>query len=225
MFPVMAAVGGLAQLGMGLYGMKRRRQERREADVEFSQAKAAYQNLDTTNPYLNLQNPYEDLSVNTQQANFMAQQQNQGLANTLDAMSGAAGGSGIAALAQAMANQQSQNMQAASASIGQQEASNQAMAAQGAASIQSMERQGEVLSRGWERQQAIGETEMADARLRNIKAEQQLATNQMLGGVGTLVGVGLGGFQNAVETMENAAAPVVQYGFGTGNILTGQSKK
>lgn len=223
MFPVMAAVGGLAQLGMGLYGMKRRRQERREADVEFSQAKAAYQNLDTTNPYLNLQNPYEDLSVNTQQADFVAQQQNQGLANTLDAMSGAAGGSGIAALAQAMANQQSQNMQAASASIGQQEASNQAMAAQGAASIQSMERQGEVLSRGWERQQAIGETEMADARLRNIKAEQQLATNQMLGGVGTLVGVGLGGVQNAIETMGDAAAPVMQYGFGTGNILTGQN--
>lgn len=223
MFPIMAAVGGLAQLGMGLYGMKRRRQERREADVEFSQAKAAYQNLDTTNPYMNMQNAYEDLTVNTQQADYLSQQQNQGLSNTLDTMKGAAGGSGIAALAQAMANQQSQNLQSASASIGQQEASNTAMAAQGAMSIQSAERAGEVWSRGAERQQAIGELEMGDARLRNIKAEQQLATNQMLGGIGTLVGVGLGGAQNAIETMGDAANPIMQYGFGTGNILTGQS--
>jgi hypothetical protein len=223
MFPIMAAVGGLAQLGMGLYGMKRRRQERREADVEFSQAKAAYQNLDTTNPYMNMQNAYEDLTVNTQQADYLSQQQNQGLSNTLDTMKGAAGGGGIAALAQAMANQQSQNLQSASASIGQQEASNTAMAAQGAMSIQSAERAGEVWSRGAERQQAIGELEMGDARLRNIKAEQQLATNQMLGGIGTLVGVGLGGAQNAIETMGDAANPIMQYGFGTGNILTGQS--
>lgn len=223
MFPIMAAVGGLAQLGMGLYGMKRRRQERREADVEFSQAKAAYQNLDTTNPYMNMQNAYEDLTVNTQQADYLSQQQNQGLSNTLDTMKGAAGGSGIAALAQAMANQQSQNLQSASASIGQQEASNTAMAAQGAMSIQSAERAGEVWSRGAERQQAIGELEMGDARLRNIKAEQQLATNQMLGGIGTLVGVGLGGAQNAIETMGDAANPIMQYGFGTGNILTGQN--
>lgn len=223
MFPIMAAVGGLAQLGVGLYGMKRRRQERREADVEFSQAKAAYQNLDTTNPYMNMQNAYEDLTVNTQQADYLSQQQNQGLSNTLDAMKDSAGGSGIAALAQAMANQQSQNMQSASASIGQQEASNSAMAAQGAMSIQSAERAGEVLSRGQERQQAIGEIEMGDARLRNIKAEQQVAKNQMLGGIGTLVSVGLGGAQNAIETMDDAAAPVMQYGFGTGNILTGQN--
>ena len=44
-------------------------------------------------------------------------------------MNAAAGGSGIAGLAQAMANQQAQNTQAASASIGQQEAANQRMAA------------------------------------------------------------------------------------------------
>ena len=224
MIPLMAAVGGIAQLGMGLYGMKGRRQERREADVEFSQAKAAYQNLDTTNPYMNMQNAYEDLTVNTQQADFTSQQQNQGLQNTLDAMQGAAGGSGISALAQAMANQQSQNMQGASASIGQQEASNAAMAAQGDMSIQSAERAGEVYSRGEQRKQAIGELEMGDSRLRNIKAEQAVATNQMLGGVGALTGVAIGGAQNAVETMGDAANPWTQYLFGTGNILTGQNK-
>jgi len=139
-------------------------------------------------------------------------------------MQGAAGGSGISALAQAMANQQSQNMQGASASIGQQEASNAAMAAKGDMSIQNAEREGEVYSRDEQRKQAIGELEMGDSRLRNIKAEQQVATNQMLGGVGALASFGIGAGQNAVETMGDAANPLTQYLFGTGNILTGQKK-
>ena len=56
------------------------------------------------NPYADLQtsfeNPYEDLTVNTQEADMLAQQQQQSLANTMSNLQGAAGGSGIAALAQ-----------------------------------------------------------------------------------------------------------------------------
>lgn len=224
MFPLLTAVGGLAQLGVGLYGMKGRRAERRAADAEFNQARAQYQNLDTTNQFTNLQNPYEDLTVNQQAADFTAQQQNQGLANVMGNMSASAGGSGIAALAQAMANQQSQNMQAASASIGQQEASNAAAAAQGFATNQMAERQGAETARGIQRQQAIGELEMGAGRLNAIKQEQQAATNMMLGGIGTVAGVGLGGWQNAIDTMDNAPTPVAQWLAGTGNILTGQTK-
>ena len=47
-----------------------------------------------------MENTAEDLTVNTQQAEFMAQQQQQGLSNVLGSMRGAAGSSGIAALAQ-----------------------------------------------------------------------------------------------------------------------------
>ena len=64
-----------------------------------------------------------------QELELAAQQQNQGLSNIMGSMKQAAGGSGVAALAQSLANQQSQNAQAASASIGSQEASNQAAAA------------------------------------------------------------------------------------------------
>lgn len=224
MFPLLTAVSGLAQLGVGLYGMKGRRAERRAAEAEFNQARAQYQNLDTTNQFTNLQNPYEDLTVNQQAADFTAQQQNQGLANVMGNMSAAAGGSGIAALAQAMANQQSQNMQAASASIGQQEASNAAAAARGFAMNQMAERQGAETARGIQRQQAIGELEMGAGRLNAIKQEQQSATNMMLGGIGTIAGVGLGGWQNAIGTMGDAATPTAQWLAGTGNILTGQSK-
>tara|TARA_B110000037_G_scaffold104163_1_gene121235 strand:- start:7534 stop:8550 length:1017 start_codon:yes stop_codon:yes gene_type:complete len=85
-----------------------------------------------------MQNTAEDLTVNTQQAEFQAQQQQQGLANTMGSLRSAAGGSGIAGLAQAMAGQQSQNLQQASASIGMQESQNAQMAAQQGARIQQM---------------------------------------------------------------------------------------
>ena len=85
-----------------------------------------------------MQNTAEDLTVNTQQAEFQAQQQQQGLANTMGSLRGAAGGSGIASLAQAMAGQQSQNLQQSSASIGMQESQNAQMAAQQAGQIQQM---------------------------------------------------------------------------------------
>ena len=65
-----------------------------------------------------MQNTYEDLTVNQQQAQFTAQQQAQGFANTMEGLRGAAGGSGIAALAQSLAGQQSLAAQQASASIG-----------------------------------------------------------------------------------------------------------
>ena len=224
-FPLMSAVGAATNLGLGLYGMKRRREERRAADIEYNEAKATYQGQDLTNPMLNMENPYEDLTVNQQAAQFTADQQNQMMANTMDNMKGAAGGSGVASLAQAMARQASMNAQAASASIGQQEQANQSAMAQGAMAIQNAERQGEIYSRGLQRKQAVGELEMGAARLNTIKAEQQAAFNQQLKGAAGLAGVGLDMGQNAVAAMGNAASPVAQYLFGTGgNILHGQSQ-
>ena len=224
MYPLLMAAGALANIGVGLYGMKGRRAERRAAETEFQQAKAQYQNLDTTNQFANLQNPYEDLTVNLQAADFTAQQQNQGLSNVMSNMSAAAGGSGITALAQALAQQQSQNMQAASASIGQQESTNAAYAARGDENIQTQERTGAETARGIQRQQAVGELELGIGRRNSIIAEQDAHTNMMLGGLGQLGSVGLGGVQNAVSAMENGASPVAQWLFGTGgNILTGRS--
>ena len=77
-----------------------------------------------------MENAFEDLTVNTQQAEFEAQQNQQMQANIMSQMSGAAGGSGIAALAQSMANQGALQAQKASASIGAQESANMAKAAE-----------------------------------------------------------------------------------------------
>ena len=89
----------------------------------FEGQKNAYDGM--KNNMEGMENAFEDLTVNTQQAEFEAQQNQQMQSNIMSQMSGAAGGSGIAALAQSMANQGALQAQKASASIGAQEASNQ----------------------------------------------------------------------------------------------------
>ena len=81
------------------------------------------------NKYEGMENAFEDLTVNTQQAEFEAQQMQQQQANIMSSMGAAAGGSGIAALAQSMANAGAMQAQKAAASIGAQEADNAKKAA------------------------------------------------------------------------------------------------
>ena len=139
MIPLLGAVQGLAGIAGGIIGGGARRREQRAAQAEFNKNKARMEGADTSNLYKNQENVYEDLTVNTKEADFISQQQNQGMANTMDALQGAAGGSGIAALAQSLANQQSQNAQSAAVSIGSQEASNQAAERQMAGQLQQNE--------------------------------------------------------------------------------------
>jgi hypothetical protein len=79
------------------------------------------------------------------------QQGQQQRANIMGQMKGAAGGSGVAALAQQMANSGQLASQKSAASIGQQESANQMAKAQQAAAIQGKEREGEMKSRDMER--------------------------------------------------------------------------
>ena len=130
------------------WGGKRARAER-EAQAEYDKMKEQFMGLETSNlygdvsnPYANMENVMEDLTVNQQQAQFEAQQNQQTQANVMGQMRGAAGGSGVAGLAQAMANQGQLGAQRASASIGQQEAANQAKRAAEAGKLQTMTRQG-----------------------------------------------------------------------------------
>jgi len=92
----------------------------------------------------NYSNTMEDLTVNQQQFQLQKEMSQQGAANAMDTFRGAAGGSGVAGLAQSMANQQSQSAQQISASVGQQESANQMASAQQAASIQQQQRQSDI---------------------------------------------------------------------------------
>ena len=117
-----------------------------KARYEAFEFKNPYQ--DAVNEFKDMENTAEDLTVNQQQAEFEAQQGAQQRSNIMQGMQGAAGGSGIAGLAQAMANQGQLQTQQASASIGQQEAANQKLAASQAGANQLQEMQGEQFAAG-----------------------------------------------------------------------------
>lgn len=191
---VASGVGGIFQ---GLIGGRKRRQEQRAAAAELRQRTSQYENFQFENFYAGLENPYEDLTVNTQAAEFAAQQQQQSLSNTLDALRQSGGGLGAAALAQSLAAVQSQNLQQASASIAQQEQANRMAAAQGNMQLQMAEAAGATNVQGLE----VGRTEtllgMAQARKSAADQARQQASAAFFGGIGNLAGAalsfGLGG--------------------------------
>ena len=81
MTPEIYAIQGLAQLGLGAVNSFQAAQRRREAQSEYDRSLASYRTQDTSNLARNLQNPYEDLTVNQQQFQLQTQQQQQGLAD------------------------------------------------------------------------------------------------------------------------------------------------
>ena len=180
--------GGVAGILSGIIGSRARKQEQRAADAELKQRRQAYETFAFKDPSAQMTNPFEDLTVNKQQAQFQSQQQQQALAGTMSSLQGAAGGSGIAALAQAMASQQSQNLQAASASIGQQEAQNQIKRAQGQQALEAARSQGQQVLEAKE----FGRNEtlfgMAQQRKGAADLARQQATQSLVGGIGELAG-------------------------------------
>ena len=181
-------VGGLTGIASGIIGGKRRRKEQARAQNEFNINKAAFENLDTSNVYKDMENTMEDLTVNQGAANFAAEQSNQGLANTMNTMSGAAGGSGIAAMAQALAGQQQSQTRQASLDIGRQEQANQAAERRQAGNLQLYERKGELISRDAENEKVSTLLGMSQQRLGAAKAAKAAATKSIIGGVTGLAG-------------------------------------
>ena len=181
-------VGGLMGIAGGIIGGGKRRKEQRAAQAEMSRNKARYENLDTSNLAANLDNAYEDLSVNTGAADFAREQAQQGQANIMSSMGAAAGGSGIAAMAQALAGSSNQQAQQSSVSIGQQESQNQMKAAGGRMSLQNAELAGAQESRAAEKDKTETMLGMSQSRLGAANAAREAATNSITGGVGQMAG-------------------------------------
>lgn len=190
-------VGGLTSIAGGIIGGRRRRREQRRAQQEMNQRKAQFEMLDTSNVYKGMENVMEDLTVNQQAAQFQAEQEQQGLSNIMGQMSGAAGGSGIAALAQSLAGQQSQNLRRASADIGRQEQANQMAERQQAANIDLYERKGELISRDAEREKVGTLLGMSQQRLAAANQARADATKSLLGGIGSVAGAVGGAFMGS----------------------------
>lgn len=150
------AVATLISAGIGLFSSSRSRRDARRRSAEAlkrqqeQQARLdeeieKYRAIEFKNPYQNIENPFEDLTVNQQAAKFQAQQIQQQQANLLEGFKGAAGSSGIAGLAQVLANQGALQTQKASASIAQQEQANQRAAASADLRIQQLEGAGDAM--------------------------------------------------------------------------------
>jgi hypothetical protein len=156
-FIVIGVVGAAVAIGGGIMkanaakrGRAQRIAEQERARKEMEKYKTEYMNLDTSNlaagvknQFADMENTYEDMTVNQQQARFEAQQGEQQRMNIMQNLQGAAGGSGIASLAQAMAVQGQLATQSASASIGRQESEIQKLRAGEASTLQTLERKGE----------------------------------------------------------------------------------
>tara|TARA_R100000152_G_C6777389_1_gene207213 strand:+ start:1789 stop:2481 length:693 start_codon:yes stop_codon:yes gene_type:complete len=221
-----SAVGGIMQLIAINKGKKAREEEQRRANERLAEMQSRYERLDTSNPYANLENRfaenvYEDLTVNQQQAQFMAQQGAQQRADTLQQLRGTAGASGIAGLAQVMANQGQLQAQQAAASIGQQEARNQQLAAQGqlrvqagASAVDLAKAKGETISRQWEQSKVATLFGVAQQEKAAADAARQRALNQQIEAWGTIAG----GVTQGVGAAQDDAAKLLTMGGGGGSI-------
>ena len=124
----------------------------REQEVQrklLEKQKDRYRGFEFKNPYADMvnqfegmENVYEDMTVDMRAAEFQAQQGRQQRSDIMRSLQGAAGGSGIAALAQSMANQGALQAQQISVGISQQERQNQLASRQAAMTLQQLERQG-----------------------------------------------------------------------------------
>ena len=155
---------------------KERKKQQELLDIE----KERYKSMQFKNPFEGMENTFEDLTVNQQAAQFQAQQSSQQLADVMGGLREAAGASGIAGLAQTLANQGALQVQRMSAGIGQQESANQRLAAQGAMKIDIVERQGEqnVEQAKRDRQATLLGMQMGEATGANA-AFAQAQANQM----------------------------------------------
>ena len=156
-FKFLPVVGAVLSVGAGIMGASAAGRAQRDAEdrertarKEMDRLKQVYANLDTSNPFLNMENTMQDLTINQKAAEFQKQTFQQSQANIMGGLRGAAGSSGVAALAQTLARESQLASQRAAADIGAQEARNQQLERQEASRLQGLEREGELKSREME---------------------------------------------------------------------------
>lgn len=193
-----SAAGSIFAASKAAKAQKAAKAEESKRRVEMDRLKGIYSNLDTSNPFSGMENTMEDLTVNQSQAKFQSQVFQQSQSNILGNLKGAAGSSGIGALAQSLAQQGQLNAQQSSISIGNQEQANTQAAAREASNIQAQERRGEVMSRDMKRDQTgtllgMSQQEVAASRQQGAIAEKAKfdAISSGIEGVTGAIGIGM----------------------------------
>ena len=200
-----AAVGlGVAKGISGFVKGRKAKKEQEAAQAKLDERMAAYENLDTSNPYADLknefegmENTFEDLTVNTQEAEFQRDAFQQQQANIMGSME--AGGQFTAGNIQALAGAGADAARQSAASIGAQEAANEQAAARGAADVQDktlsgrqqvgmMKAEGEAISRQMEADKQATLLGMAQEGKAQADANRAAASEQMWGGFTSAAG-------------------------------------
>jgi hypothetical protein len=160
----LAEANMIQQQGVEASKLATQREELRKMEKQ----KDIYRSMEFTNPYQ--ENIMEDLTINQAQADFEKGMFQQQQANVMQGLQGAAGGSGIGALAQSLAGAGAQQAQRASISIGQQERQNMMQRLQG----EQMRQQGEALieEKEMSRQSTLLGMQMGQLSGANRAAEQ-----------------------------------------------------
>jgi len=182
--------------------LKRYNEEQSVQRELLEEQKDKYRQFEFKNPYADMKNQfagmenfYEDMQVDMRAANFQKEQGQQQRANIMQTLRGAAGSSGVAGLAQAMANQGQLQTQQIAAGISQQERQNMIMSRQGAMTLQQMERQG------------AGQADMTE------RGGAAMVQSAEMGRQSTLLGIEYGGMAGANAGVQSAYANQMA-GFG-----------
>ena len=183
-------IGPLTQaIGSGSRN-KQARLQAEQAQARLDQQREMLNMLDTSNPYTNLENNLEDVTVNLKEAEMQRDMLAQSQANTLDHLRQGAGTSGIAALATALAQRGELQAQKIGAEVGKQEMAINLAAANQAQANQTAERQGEVMSRQMEFGKLESQMGIDLQLLANAQALQAGLTEQKNTGLNALLAVG-----------------------------------
>lgn len=149
------AIGTTVSIAGGLIQGRKAKKQREQAEEQAQQKAAALKAFEDgrqspINPYSgaknmasqvkdlsgNLSNPYANIGVATQAAEFQAEQTDMALAQTLDTLQATGASAGGAT---ALANAAAKSKQTVSATLEKQEANNSKMAAQGEARLQQLQ--------------------------------------------------------------------------------------
>ncbi len=172
----------------------------------LEEQKERYRQFEFKNPYANMQNVFEDMTVDMRAADFQRQQGEQQRANILQALRGAAGTSGIASLAQSMAMQGQLQSQQIAANIAQQERQNAIMSAKMAGQIDMTMRGGEAMVQSAEMGRQSTLLGIAYGGMAGANAGVQAAyANQM---------AGFGMRANMLSSQVGAGAQILSSGIG-----------
>ena len=148
---------------------------------------------------LKQENVYEDLTVDTQAADYAREQFQQQQANIMQGLKGVAGGSGVAGLAQSLSNQAAKQSQQSQLTIGQQLQQNRRMQMQEKSRLQGQERQVQLANMEGARQFELDKMStlmgVAGQKISGTQgaiAQRQQMYGQIAGAVGNVAGAAIG---------------------------------